>query len=109
MCEKFAVCDAREAMTETSETLADLLHEAAETHHVVYRITEGDDPDWATWYANWLLDLSELPELLGARPVRSHLVHALVELDREHTASGSDERWESVYARGLLERFGGSA
>ena len=85
--------------------LAEVLHEAAETHHVVYRITDGGDPDWASWYASWLLELSELPELLGGKPVRSHLVHALVELDREHVASGSDERWEDVYARGLIERF----
>ena len=85
--------------------IADLLHEAAETHHVVYRIVDGDDPDWASWYVDWLLDLSELPVLLGAKPVRSHLVHALVELDREHTAAGTDERWEDSYARGLVERF----
>jgi hypothetical protein len=58
--------------------IAALLHEAAETHHVVYRIVDGDDPDWASWYADWLLDHSELPELMGTRPVRSHLVHALV-------------------------------
>ena len=102
----FAVCDARLEMAGTPESIAELLHEAAETHHVVYRITDGDDPDWATWYANWLLDLSELADLLGVRPVRSQLVHALVDLDREHVASGSDERWEDVYARGLLERFG---
>jgi hypothetical protein len=74
-----------------------LLHEAAETHHVVYRITDGDDPDWASWYADWLLELSELPDLLGARP-RSHLVHALVELDREYRAEGPSERWEDWYA-----------
>ncbi len=86
--------------------IAELLHEAAETHHVVYRVTDGDDADWASWYADWLLDLSELPELLGTRPVRSHLVHALVELDREHAAAGSEERWEDTYARGLVERFG---
>ena len=79
-------------------TVADLLHEAAETHHVVYRITDGDDPDWASWYADWLLDHSELPELLGTRPVRSHLLHALVQLDRDYTASGSSERWEEWYA-----------
>ena len=54
--------------------VAHLLHEAAETHHVVYRIVDGDDPDWASWYADWLLTLSELPQLLGAAPVRSHLV-----------------------------------
>ena len=34
-------------------TIADLLHEAAESHHVVYRIVDGDDPDWASWYADW--------------------------------------------------------
>jgi hypothetical protein len=86
--------------------LADVLREAAEAHHVVYRITDGDDPDWASWYADWLLELSELPELLGTRPVRSHLVHALVELDREHVASGPAEPWPDAYARGLAERFG---
>jgi hypothetical protein len=82
-------------------TIADLLHEVAETHHVVYRITDGDDPDWASWYADWLLDLSELPDLLGSRPVRSHLVHALVQLDREYTAESPDERWEDWYAERL--------
>ena len=98
----FALCDAPHAMADTSETLAELRDVGAK----VQLIMDGDDPDWATWYANWLLELSELSNLLGARPVRSHLVHALVELDREHTASGSDERWEDVYAHGLLARFG---
>jgi hypothetical protein len=37
-----------------SAKIAELLHEAAETHHVVYRITDGDDPDTASWYADWL-------------------------------------------------------
>jgi hypothetical protein len=83
-----------------------LLHEAAETHHVVYRIVDGDDPDWASWYADWLLNLSELPQLLGGPPVRSHLVHALVELDRAYTAAQPQERWEDWYARELLARFG---
>jgi hypothetical protein len=78
-----------------------LLREAAETHHVVFRIVDGDDPDWASWYADWLLDLSELPKLLGRVPVRSHLVHALVQLDRDYLASGSAEPWESWYAEGL--------
>jgi hypothetical protein len=89
-------------VTETP-SLAALLHEAAETHHVVYRITDGDDPDWASWYATWLLDLSELPKILGARPVRSHLVHALVELDREYTSEPRDTRWEDWYAARLPE------
>jgi len=86
--------------------VAELLHEAAETHHVVDRITDGDDPDWASWYADWLLDLSELPDVLGARPVRSHLVHVLVELDRMYTAENPDERWEDWYASRLVRQLG---
>ncbi|HEY2543187.1 MAG TPA: hypothetical protein VGH92_09045 [Gaiellaceae bacterium] len=86
-------------------TIADLLHEAAETHHVVFRITDGDDPDWASWYADWLLDHSELPQLLGAAPVRSHLVHVLVELDRAYVADQPSDRWEDVYARSLAQQF----
>jgi hypothetical protein len=92
-------------MTDTS-AIADLLHEASETHHVVYRIVDGDDPDWASWYADWLLRLSELPQLLDAAPVRSHLVHALVELDRDYTAEPREARWEDWYALRLAERFG---
>ena len=88
------------------DAVAGLLHEAGETHHIVYRIVDGDDPDWASWYADWLLALSELPGELAAKPVRSHLVHALVELDREYTAAAPDERWEDFYARGLEARFG---
>jgi hypothetical protein len=86
--------------------VAELLHEAAETHHVVYRITDGDDPDWASWYADWLLELSELPDVLGSRPVRSHLVHTLVELDRLHSAESPAERWEDWYAERLVRQLG---
>jgi hypothetical protein len=96
-------------MNATTRKIAELLHEAGETHHVVYRIVDGDDPDWASWYADWLIELSELPELLGARPVRSHLVYELVSLDREYTSAGPDERWEDWYAERLLERLGSAA
>jgi hypothetical protein len=42
-------------MNDESPRVAALLHEAGETHHLVYRIVDGDDPDWASWYAQWLL------------------------------------------------------
>jgi len=91
-----------------ASAIADLLHEAAETHHIVYRIVDGDDPDWASWYADWLLTLSELPQLLGTTPVRSQLVHALVQLDRDYPAESREERWEDWYAARLLGQFGES-
>ena len=93
-------------MAGTQENVAALLHEAAETHHVVYRIVDGDDPDWASWYADWLLKLSELPQLLNETPVRSQLVHELVQLDRDYTEQQPRERWEEWYAHRLLQRWG---
>ena len=86
--------------------VSELLHEAAETHHRVYRITDGEDPDWASWYASWLLDLSELPQLLGRRPVRSELVYLLVLLDKEYTERRPAEPWEQYYAARIADHFG---
>ena len=94
---------------ETEIRIAALLDEAAEIHHSVYRITDGVDEDWATWYANWLLDLSELSELLGARPVRSHFIHALVQSDRDYTGAHRDESWPEFYSRELVRAFGAKA
>jgi hypothetical protein len=82
-----------------------LLHEASETHHVVYRIVDGDDPDWASWYADWLMDHSELTLILGKAPVRSHLVYALVKHDRDFTGQKMSGKWEDYYARKILEEF----
>jgi hypothetical protein len=87
--------------------IADLLHEAGETHHRVYRIVDGDDPDWASWYADWLLELSELPELLGTKPVRSELVWALVQLGKDYAAEQPEAAWPGWYAERLVERFSG--
>jgi hypothetical protein len=92
-------------MDDRLEKISALLHEAAETHHVVYRITDGDDPDWASWYADWLVNHSELADLLDVKPVRSELVYMLVQLDKDYTAEGPDEKFEDYYARRLAEHF----
>jgi hypothetical protein len=92
-------------MADDLDRVAALLHEAAETHHIVYRIVDGDDPDWASWYADWLIRLSELPAILKVTPVRSELTYELVRLDREFNQSKPDEAWERYYARQLVQRF----
>jgi hypothetical protein len=92
-------------MDEKVKQISALLHEAAETHHIVYRIVDGDDPDWASWYADWLLDHSELPQLLGKAPVRSHLVYALVQYDRHFVAQKMTDKWEDYYAQEIIKEF----
>jgi hypothetical protein len=87
------------------DRIAALLEEVSETHHVVYRIADGNDPDWASFYADWLIRLSELPSLLGTTPVRSELVYTLVALDKEYTAAHPADPWPKYYARELVARF----
>jgi hypothetical protein len=84
----------------------DLLLEAAETHHRVFRIVDGADEDWASWYADWLTNLSELPALLATKPIRSELVFLLVTLDKEYTAEKPDIAWEDHYAQRIMDHFG---
>ena len=92
-------------MTDQSSRVAALLHEAGETHHLVYRIVDGDDPDWASWYAEWLLNLSELPQILGTKPPRSELVWLLVSLDKEYAASNPAIPWPQWYADRIVDQF----
>ena len=92
-------------MTATREQISQLLREASETHHRVFRIVDGTDDDWASWYAWWLINLSELPALLEATPVRSELIYLLVTLDKQYTAGQPGESWESYYADRILDHF----
>jgi hypothetical protein len=92
-------------VADVNAKIAELLHEAGETHHRVFRIVDGADDDWASWYADWLLNLSELPDLLGTRPVRSELVYQLVSLDKEYTESQPADPWPDYYAARLVDRF----
>jgi len=93
-------------MSDSLEQISGLLHEAGETHHRVFRIVDGADDDWASWYADWLVNLSELPTLLGSKPVRSELTYLLVSLDKEYTATQPGQAWESYYAAKISEHFG---
>jgi hypothetical protein len=83
--------------------IAELLYEAAETHHVVYRISDGEDSDWAAWYADWLLTLSTL------RPSSRRFPCAAIWFIRSSNSTaaipiGTPTNPGTVYARGLIER-----
>jgi hypothetical protein len=93
-------------MIDEVERIAALLNEAGETHHIVYRIVDGEDPDWASWYADWLMNLSELPKILGTTPVRSELVWLLVSLDKQYTKASPETPWPQWYAERIAAHFG---
>lgn len=94
------------ATDDRTQPVSALLHEAGEVHHVVYRITDGADDDWASFYGDWLTRHSELGDVLGTMPVRSHLVHELVECERAFPDAVPGESWEDWYAARVVDRFG---
>lgn len=82
--------------------LAELLREAAREHHNAFLATNGADPDWPIWYANFLQQL--LSERLGLDYTRSQLVYCLINANNEHQARSPESNWSTYYAEQLLER-----
>lgn len=92
-------------MSTAVDQVAEVLRNAAETHHRVYRIVDGADDDWASWYADWLIRLSPLPKIIGSTPVPSELVWLLVDLDKRYAIDRPTEPWENIYAARILAHF----
>ena len=86
--------------------IAEILSRASDAHGAVFHYVDGDDPDWSSFYSDFLVNHSPLSDALGKTPIRGHLTAALIELDREYTESGSSMSWEEYYAEGLVGRFG---
>lgn len=52
---------------DTAAKVAEALHQVGEIHHMVFSGTDGNDDDWATFYADWLLGHSDLRGYSRAR------------------------------------------
>lgn len=85
------------------ERVTALFREAGEAHHLAYSDTDGADPDWPIWYADYLRD--RLAALLNATFTRSELVYLLVTLDRDVKTNAPGADWAAYYARWLLRRY----
>lgn len=90
-------------MDSRTQSIAQLLEEAAQAHHDAFLAQDGDDPEWPLWYATYLRD--RLPPLLGRTLTRSELVYALVHLDRRLAAEAPRESWPTFYASYLIETY----
>jgi hypothetical protein len=89
-------------MSEKVVRLAAVLVRAEQVHGVVTERTEGFDPEWALFYAWWLVKWSDLPEILGSAPGLGDLTARLIALDAEYRSAPREEPWSTFYARQLL-------
>jgi hypothetical protein len=86
------------------DRLATLFRETGEAHHVAYRETDGADPDWSIWYADYLLQHG-IDSILDASILKSDLIYLLICADRDRSSRAPGGRWERLYARFFVERY----
>lgn len=84
-------------MTDGLDQANRLLREVAETHHRVFRLVDGADDDWASWYADWLVNLSELPALLETTALLPPNSRTLT---RGRAAGRPERAWICLLGRG---------
>jgi len=89
-------------MTETVEKIAKLLAETGFAHHQAYLATDGFDPDWPIWYADYMGD--KLPPLLESDLTKSELIYLLIYLSKQQPLQAPDDDWSRYYAGFLVEK-----
>jgi hypothetical protein len=77
--------------TDLSGQLEVLFHEVGEAHHQAYIETDGADPEWPLWYADYLRE--RLGDLLDASFTKSELVHMLVLVANEQPLRAPGGNW----------------
>jgi len=90
------------------QQLTELFEQTGEAHHEAFAATDGHDPEWPLWYAQYLEE--RLRPFLAAPLTKSRLVFCLVAADNEHSATESvTTPWSEYYAKHVLECFGPAA
>lgn len=84
--------------------LEQVFAEAGPAHHQAYIATNGDDPEWPIWYADYLKNKVEF--IVDRTYTRSEMIYFMVLADRQHKATGGIEPWPRFYANLLLSNPG---
>lgn len=90
-------------MAEPRTALAQLFRTAGQAHHKAFAATNGDDPEWAEWYARYLA--VPISELLGTTLSPEALGAALRNIDRQMRSVAPSAEWTVYYADWFLARY----
>lgn len=83
--------------------LTALFIETGENHHKAFMESNGVDPEWPLWYANYLH--SRLGELLNIEFTKSEIIYLLVMLDKKRAAEAVEENWTLYNAKYLIDNY----
>lgn len=93
-----------EAQKQRYDSITALLHKAGEVHLTTHQETNGADPDWSIWYADYLLE-NGFAALLNAKLLRSDLIYLLVLVDKQQTGEAPGAQWERYYTDFFVRRY----
>lgn len=88
---------------DSAQKLAMLFQETGGAHHKAFHETDGADPEWPLWYADYLQD--KLGKLLNADLTKSEIVYLLLSLEKQRTEKAPEAKWPSYYAKVLLKHY----
>ena len=88
---------------ELRDGIAHLLQETGHAHHQAFEVTDGADPDWPIWYAEYSKD--SFAEQYGIDITKSQLIYCLMDASFEHEARSPDSPWPEFYADEIVERY----
>ena len=89
------------------DQLADLLRFTAENHRRAFIETDGEDADWAIWYAENMHN--RVSGQFGFTVSKAELVECLLKADVEHRARAPESDWPAFYAEMFLEHLAPSS
>lgn len=85
--------------------LSELFESTGHAHHAAFIDTDGVDPEWPLWYADYLIE--KLPEKIGATNLtKSELIYLLVMADRHLQTYAPGAEWPQFYAKFFIDRYG---
>jgi hypothetical protein len=91
------------AGTDLAQQLEELFREARAAHHQAYIETDGADPEWPLWYADYLRE--RLGAHLDVSFTRSQLVYLLILVAGEQPLNAPGANWARYYARFFITRY----
>ena len=90
-------------IAEIENQLTTLFTETAKAHHDAFLTSDGKDPEWPLWYADYLQE--PISEILQNKFLKSNLIYCMMNADYEFTARKMDVPWQKFYADHFIEHF----
>jgi glutaredoxin len=89
--------------SEIRDGISKLMQNTGHAHHRSFEATDGADPDWPIWYAEYSKD--KFAEQYGMNFTKSRLIYCLMNANYEHEARSPESEWSEFYANEIVERF----